>query len=375
MELKELRAQIDELDDEIAALYLKRLDLVEQVGEFKKRNGVKVEQVGREKEIFDRLEKKFGKEAANELDYLFTSVITYSKMKQNLLNKKGQNIPEFRAVETDFSAAADVALQGTEGAYSERAAKKLFPNMHPRFYPSFRDVFESVKNGTAEYGVLPVENSTAGSVNEVYDLLRSYDVFVIKALRLEIHHCLLAKKGVRKENVKNVYSHPQALYQCKEYLREHGFTPCEDKNTALACRKVSGSSSGTDAAIGGGENAEHYGLEILEREIQDEKQNHTRFIVIGREAIAPRNAEKLSLMVTLPHVPDSLYRLLSFVSAFHVNLLKLESRPIPSEPFNFMFYLDLECNIFDERTKKLLQCIGAYSQTVTVLGAYTEDGE
>ncbi len=374
MDLKELRMQIDALDDEIAALYLKRLDVVRQVGEFKKQNGVNVEQKGREQEIFDRLEQKFGKENASDLNYLFTSVMTYSKMKQTLLNGKGQ-VPAFRLAETDFSATTDVALQGTEGAYSEQAAKKLFPNHRPKFFPSFRDVFESVKNGTAQYGVLPIENSTAGSVNEVYDLLRAYDVFVLKSLRLEIHHCLLAKKGVSKQDVKNVYSHPQALYQCKDYLRQHGFTPCEDKNTALACKRVSESSSGTDAAIGGIENAARYGLEILDREIPDEKQNYTRFIVIGREAIAPKNANKLSLMVTLPHVPDSLYRLLSFVSAFRVNLLKLESRPIPSEPFNFRFYLDLECNVFDESTKKLLQCIDAYSQTVTVLGAYTEDVE
>ena len=369
MDLKDLREQIDCVDDKIAELYIKRLDLVRQVGEYKKQNNVCIEHNDREQQIYDRLAQKFGDKTAT--DFLYNSIMTYSKIEQNILQAKQSDFV-FEKNQNDISGEQKIGLAGTTGAYAEKAAKKLFPQMQPTFFSHFGDVFEAVDKGQIKYGIVPIENSTAGSVNEVYDLLKEYDIKIIASQRLDINHCLLGQNDADVNDIKTVYSHPQALYQCKKYLDANGIKTVEDTNTAVACERVASLCDKTVGAIGDENNAEKNGLKILKRGVQNVEHNFTRFIVISKDMTISQNADRLSLMVSLKHKPGALFQLLSILSSFKVNLLKLESRPIPEQEFEFMFYIDIKCDVFSKQTQTMLECIKAYCQTTTILGAYHE---
>ena len=370
MDLKQLRDLIDEVDDQIASLYMQRLDLVKKVGEYKKQNDVVIEHSDRESQIYDRLAQKFGDKTAT--DYLYNSIMTYSKMQQNILQAKESGFV-FEKNQKDISDEQKVGFAGTTGAYAEKAALKIFPNMKPKYYTHFGDVFDAVDKGQIKYGVVPIENSTAGSVNEVYDLLKEYDIKIVGAQRLTINHCLLGQKDADEKDIKVVYSHPQALYQCKKFLDANGIKTIEQSNTAVACEQVAKMADKTIGAIGAESNAEKNDLKIIKRGVQNAEHNFTRFIVISKEMTVSQNADRLSLMVSLKHKPGALFQLLSILSSFKVDLLKLESRPIPEQEFEFMFYIDIKCDVFSERTQTMLACIKAYCQTTTILGAYHED--
>jgi len=369
MDLKQLRDLIDEVDDKIAQLYMQRIDLVKQVGEYKKQNHVVVEHGDREQQILDRLATKFGNRTAT--DYLYNSIMTYSKMEQNILQANESGFV-FEKQTNDISRETNVGLAGTTGAYAEKASKKLFPNAQPKFYKRFGDVFDAVDKGEIKYGIVPIENSTAGSVNEVYDLLNQYDIKIVASQRLTVNHCLLGITGAKLDDIQKVYSHPQALYQCKNFLDSNGIEAVEDTNTAVACERVSSLADKTIGAVGDESNAQKNGLQVLKRGVQNAEHNYTRFIVISKQMTVSPQADRLSLMVSLKHKPGALFQLLSILSSFKVDLLKLESRPIPDKEFEFMFYIDVKCNVFCERTQTMLACIKAYCETTTILGAYHE---
>ncbi len=371
MDLDYLRSQIDLVDDELAELYVKRLELVKKVGEFKKQNKVGVEHGDREKKICDRLKGRFGEEYWAAIDFLYNGIFTYSKMEQNKLNADLSEF-EFKPQGSEFFDESSVAIAGTSGAYAEQAAKKLFKNIVPVFYKHFGDVFDAVAKGKQKFGVVPIENSTAGSVNEVYDLLKEYNLKIVAADRLTVSHCLLGLENSQIDKITNVYSHPQALYQCKKFIESNSLVAVEESNTAVACEKISKMGDPLSAAIGSEVNAKKYGLKILKGNLQDAEHNFTRFIVISREMTVTKDADRLSLMVSIKHKPGTLFQLLGIVGGFGVNLLKLESRPIPDQEFRFMFYLDIQCDVFDRKTAELLASIKAYCDTMTVLGAYGE---
>lgn len=371
MDLKDLRDEIDKVDDVITRAYIERLALVKRVGEYKKQHNVPIEHGDREQAILDRLTAEFGSQYKTAIDYLYTGIMTFSKMEQNLLKAKGREVV-FEKSKTDFSAETSVGLAGTTGAYAEKAAKKLFPHMEPKFYKHFGDVFAAVDRGDIKYGIVPIENSTAGSVNEVYDLLKEYNIKIVGADRLTVNHCLFGVKGSQISDIKKVYSHPQALYQCKHFLESRGIEAVEESNTAVACRKVAEMNDISVGAIGAETNADK-GLKLLKRGLQDAEHNFTRFIVISKTMTVSADADKLSLMVSIKHKPGTLFQLLSILSSFKVNLLKLESRPIPEQQFEFMFYLDIQCDVFAEATSRMLACISAYCETMTILGAYKEE--
>ena len=369
MDLKQLRDLIDEVDDQIAQLYMQRIDLVKQVGEYKKQNDVVVEHSDREQYILDRLATKFGNRTAT--DYLYNAIMTYSKMEQNILQANESGFV-FKKQTEDIFCETNVGLAGTTGAYAEKATKKLFPNAQPKFYKSFGDVFDAVDKGEIKYGIVPVENSTAGSVNEVYDLLKEYDIKIVASQRLTINHCLLGTQGATLADITKVYSHPQALYQCKNFLNANKIEAVADTNTAVACERVLELGDKTVGAVGDESNAQKNGLQVLKRGVQNAEHNYTRFIVISKQMTVLPQADRLSLMVSLKHKPGALFQLLSILSSFKVDLLKLESRPIPDKEFEFMFYIDVKCNVFCERTQTMLDCIKAYCETSTILGAYHE---
>ena len=271
-----------------------------------------------------------------------------------------------------FPATASVACQGVEGAYSQIAACKLFRVPGITFFNTFEGVFRAVHEGLCDFGVLPIENSTAGSVNAVYDLLAEYSFSIVRSLRLKIDHNLLARPGVQRENIREVYSHEQAIAQCSDYLEKLGVTAHELKNTAQAAEFVSRSSRADIAALSSRDCAALYGLDVLESNVQDSDNNYTRFIVVSAEPKIFPGATRTSLMLTMKHEPGSLYRVLERFYALDINLVKLESRPIPGLDFEFMFYFDIESPAGTEPLDTLLDSLDDVCESVKYFGSYTE---
>ena len=273
----------------------------------------------------------------------------------------------------ELPPTARVACQGVEGAFSHQAADHFFQDPEVLFRPQFEEVFQAVAAQQVDYGVLPIENSTAGSVGAVYDLMRKYHFYIVKEAKVPVSHCLLAKPGTRLEEVREIYSHQQALSQCEGYLTaQPKFTPHAYSNTAAAAKYIAQEGEPHQAAIASRKCAAMYGLEILAEDIQDISHNTTRFICISREPVFSAQANKLSLCLTLQHKPGSLYHLLNKFAINQMNLTKLESRPWPERNFEFMFYLDVEGNLGDLKTRLLLEDLNNQLGYFKILGSYNE---
>ena len=274
-----------------------------------------------------------------------------------------------------FPSKANVACPGAEGGYSQQAAVAFvkFPSLF--YFRDFESVFTAVEEGMCEYGVLPIENSTAGSVTQVYDLMAKHDFKIAKALKLRIRHVLLAPKGVKLADVKEIASHPQAIAQCAEFLKAHqGVRSVPASNTAAAAAELAKSGRKDAAVIASRECAELYGLDILADDISDTTSNFTRFICISRKTEIYPDANKFSLMMSLSHRPGSLADILIRFGAVGVNLTKLESRPVPGSDFEFRFIFDFEASPHDVRVVKLLSSLASDPEVehFTFLGAYAE---
>ena len=265
-----------------------------------------------------------------------------------------------------------IACQGTEGAYSQSAAECLFTRPSIFFCNTFEGVFRAVDQGLCQYGVLPIENSTAGSVSTVYDLMMTYRFSIVQSCRLKINHALLAKPGVRLSDIREVYSHPQALEQCSDLLQSMGVRACPTRNTAVAAQQVAGSERTDVAALASADCARLYGLQILQDAAQNAGNNHTRFICISKEPQILPGADRTAITLTLPHRPGTLFRLLSVVNAFGVSLEKLESRPLPDRDFEFRFYFDLKVPVYDPALPQLLGMMESSCDSFRYLGTYRE---
>lgn len=272
-----------------------------------------------------------------------------------------------------FPETATVACQGTDGANSQLACDRLFRRANIMFVSDFSAVFTSVEKGLCRYGVIPVENSTAGSVNSVYDLMMDHNFRIVRSLRMRVEHDLLAKPGAKLEDICEIYSHEQALSQCADFIRSLGgvrAVPCE--NTAAAAKMVAESGRGDIAALASRECLKYYPLESLKRSVQDSDGNYTRFVCISRNMEIYPGASRTSLMLTLPHKPGSLYGLLSKIYAYDVNLVKLESRPLPGSEFEFMFYFDLDAPVYSPRFRQLIGELQGACDSFAYLGSYNE---
>lgn len=272
-----------------------------------------------------------------------------------------------------FPEKAVVACQGISGAYSEIAAEKLFQEAEIVYHKSFEDVFAAVESGKCRYGVLPIENSTAGSVLKVYELMVKHQFSIVRALRLKIDHNLLVKKGVKIADIREVFSHEQAIGQCGAFLQSLGevkITACA--NTALAAKMVATSERRDIAAISSSVCAENYNLDIIKRSIQDQENNYTRFICISKELEIYPEADKMSVMLILKHKPGALYQVLAKFAELDINLTKIESRPIAEREFEFRFFLDLDTPIYSEKTAQLLNDLQKQNEVCSFLGLYTE---
>lgn len=380
MELSEIRKEIDAVDEEMTKLFVRRMACADQVAEAKRGTGKPVLDPGREREILAKVAERVGPALESEGKLLFSTLLSVSRGRQRAqLADDGmfaKTVAEaMSATPAIFPSKANVACPGAEGGYSQQAAVAFvkFPSLF--YFRDFESVFTAVEEGMCEYGVLPIENSTAGSVTQVYDLMAKHDFKIAKALKLRIRHVLLAPKGVKLADVKEIASHPQALAQCAEFLKAHqGVRTVPASNTAAAAAELAKSGRKDAAVIASRECAELYGLDILADDISDTTSNFTRFICISRKTEIYPDANKFSLMMSLSHRPGSLADILIRFGAVGVNLTKLESRPVPGSDFEFRFIFDFEASPHDVRVVKLLSSLASDPEVehFTFLGAYAE---
>lgn len=378
MNLEELRKNIDSIDDEIINLVEKRMDTAAQIAAYKKENNLPVLNAGRERQILQSIAEKTRPETRNYMRVLYSLMFELSRAYQGkLLNKNSEMFDGImNAIENTpklFPADAKVACQGVEGAYSQIACEKMFKTPDIMYMSSFDAVFSAVESGLCKYGVLPIENSTAGSVNKVYDLMTKHNFNIIRSTRIKINHCLLAKKGTDLSSVREIFSHEQAISQCSEFLSSlKGVKVTRCENTAMAAKMVSESDRTDIAALSSKSCAELYGLDSLKTVVQDSQNNHTRFVCISKDLEIYPGADKTSLMLVAPHKPGALYKTLARFYALGINLIKLESRPIPERDFEFMFYFDLETSVYSEEFAQLICELDAISEDFRYFGSYSE---
>ena len=379
MDLIELRNEIDKIDDDILTLFLKRMETAKKVAEYKKENGLSTMQKGREREILKKVSEKSGDEMAEYSRILFATLMDLSKSYQNKQNQENtgvvsQKIKEALANTSQiFPQTATVACQGIEGAYSQIACDRFFKNPNISYVKSFEDVFKAVENRDCDYGILPIENSIHGTVIAVYDLMKKYKSHIVKSIKLKINHALMSKNGACMCDIKEIISHEQALGQCSEFLKEYPdikLTVCE--NTAVAAKLVADSGRSDIAAISSPDCAESYGLSILNDKIANSDSNFTRFICISKELEIYPGADRISIIMNLPHTPGSLNAVLTKLAMAGLNLTKLESRPIAGRDFEFSFYFDLEASIYAEDTVAILDELSAGSSNLIFLGSYLQ---
>lgn len=374
MELSELREQIDEVDAKIVALYEKRMDISRQVAEYKIGTGKKVFDRVREKEKLEKVRSLAGNEFNKTgVEELFEQIMSMSrKLQYQLLAAHGSEgrLP-FIGVEELETDCARVVYQGAEGSYSQAAMRKFFgENVNAFHVETFRDAMSAIDEGSADFAVLPIENSTAGIVNEIYDLLVEFENYIVGEQVIPIEHCLLALPGTKMEEIKRVYSHPQSLMQSARYLSEHDWQQISMQNNAFAALKVAKEKDKTQAAIASEYAGETYGLEILEKGINDSDSNSTRFIIVTNQKIFRKNANKISLCLEIPHQSGSLYHILSHFIYNNLNMTKIESRPIPDRNWEYRFFIDFEGNLADSAVKNALRGLREEARSMKILGNY-----
>ena len=376
--LKELRNEADILDEKIVDLFKERMDLVTRMAKYRAENRLPFARDQREREILKRVSDRAGEEYEGYARLVYNTIFDVDHSAQANVLAQRSNLVERISRSVDetpklFPKRATVACQGVAGAYSHAAAERLFQLPDIQFYNSFDDVFAAVENGDVEYGVLPIENSSYGSVVSIYNLMQHYNFYIVKSLRLRINHQLLAKPGTKLSDIKEIYSHEQAIGQCDPFLSSlKGVKVTKVGNTALAAHMVAESDRDDVAAISSRECADLYGLDILKNHIQVTDNNYTRFICISKKLEIYPGANRISLILTLPHVPCSLYHMVAKFAAIDVNLTKLESRPIPGSDFEFLFYFDLDASVYQEDLLYLLSELEASPETFVFLGCYLE---
>jgi len=369
MDLKELRDQIDIIDGEILDKFQKRMDLCLQVAEYKKKNKVNVLQTGREKEVIDGIKNRSEERYKDSAAVLFSNIMDISKCYQQVEINKGREYIEYENLHT--TSRSKIGCYGGKASNSEEAAKRMFgPDRKFQYYREFEDIFKAVDSGELDFGVVPIQNSSTGSIVQTYDLMKKYNVYITQMTRVSIVHCIAANTDDISE-IKNVYSHQQALMQCAEYIEQNGLKPVHYASTAASAKYVAKTSKKA-AAICSEKCAKFYGLNILARNISDADVNFTRFICISKKCRIDETANRVSVLMSLSNEEGSLYRMLTKFRVAGLNLLKIESRPIKSGNFDVTFYLDFEGNINDKHVMAFLVGLSNEVEDFRFLGNYRE---
>ncbi len=379
MELNDIRKNIDAIDDELVGLFAKRMACSAEIARTKQQTSRPIRDRARERAILNRLTAAAGEELAPYVRALYTHIFDLSRSYQSarwerqspvmakieaaLANTEGRRLPEH----------ALVACQGLEGSYAQQACQRLFPYPDILYFDSFDGVFSAVEKGMCRYGILPVENSTAGSVTQVYDLMEKHRFYIAGAHRLRIEHRLMRRDGASETPIAEVVSHEQALRQCSRFFARHPeikATPMA--NTAVAADFVARSDRDDLAVIASRVCADLYGLSVVGEDISDAVNNYTRFICISRRLEIYPQARKISLMLNLAHEPGALNAVVSRLALAGINLLKLESRPLPGREFEFRFFFDMAASVADPDVARLMGELEANCEHFTFLGCYDE---
>lgn len=371
--LGEIRTEIDKIDNELIELFKKRMDCAKAVGYYKKEKNVPVLNEARENEILDAVEEKGGEYGAHAR-LLYSNIMELSRALQHNIVGSGKELKSIIENAKDTVPLADVKVgyQGIKGANGHEATIQLFPQGNATSYKTFDDVFEAVDKGEITFGVLPVENSTAGSVSSVYDLILKHRFYIVGALDLPIDYCLAGIKQTEFAEIEKVWSHPQSLSQCANYIAKNNFEPTPCSNTAVAALDVAKEKRLNVAAICSYKAAEEYGLKVLDNHLQDNNGNTTRFIVISKKLYIPKDANKISLCFSLPHVTGSLYSMLCRFNSLGLNLTKIESRPRKGKEFEYLFYLDFSGNVHSNDVTDLISQLSEEMPEFSFLGNYNE---
>ena len=388
LDLNKIREDIDSIDRELVRLFEKRMDTVINVAKYKEKNNQPVLDKSRETLVIDRA-KSFLKNTHYEkpVEEFFENLMAISRRLQAQLIFSGER-QEVEVVESQDQSLTTsetseiknnlknkdvkVCFQGVPGAFSESALMDYFGDDRDRIHvDDFEDVFKAIKEEKCDYGILPIENSSTGGVSEVCDLLRKYGLYIVGETSIKIEQNLLGLKDAKLSDIKEVYSHSQGLEQSGEFLKSNkNLTPMPYRNTAESAKLVSELKDKTKAAIASKRAAEIYDLKILSGNINYNTNNHTRFIVIGRDLEVNESSNKISIVFSAPHKPGALYAALSHFTENNLNMLRIESRPIREKSWEYFFYIDLEGNINDERTKYVIDKIEENSMYFKLIGNY-----
>lgn len=369
MKLSDIRAEIDNIDDKILELLEKRMECSEKVAQIKLEKNEPVLNKDREKQILLDIAEKSPR-YYREKCFLFENMMDISRQIQyNMISDRKPSTPRVGCFNSEN---AIVACQGTCGSFSERAAQKLFKNNEIRHYDTLPEVFDALKHKKVDFAVLPIENSSAGSVHEVYDLLLEHKFYIIEEVQMKIDHCICGINGADLSSVKYVYSHPQAIAQCSKFIKDNNLNAVYSRSTAIAAKNVSECGDIEKCAICSKRACDRYGLNILKSNVQDNDDNTTRFIVISRDMYVSENANKISVCFSLPNKSGMLYKVLLKFYLHDLNLTKIESRSIRNKKFEYMFYLDFEGNTRRKLIDGLLMSLSLELDGFRVLGNYEE---
>jgi len=378
MSITDYREKMDIIDKQFLDLFEQRMQVSKEIAAYKKEKNLSVLDLKREREKMNEIIERSPEELKDYSAILYSMIFEISRSYQNRLIGVRTDIMDMMKKAIDntpklFPEIAPVACQGIEGANSQIACDKLFRNANIMYFANFEAVFSAIEKGLCKYGVIPVENSTAGSVNKVYDLMLRHNFKIVRSIRLKIEHNLLVNPGTKLDQIKEIYSHEQAIAQCSGFLstlKGVKIIPCE--NTAVAAKSVAESGKNTVAALASGMCMKYYGLECLQESVQNTDNNYTRFICISKDLEIYPGADRTSIMLILSHEPGALYKILSRFYALGINLIKLESRPLPNHEFEFMFYFDLDVPVYSPNLLQLMGELPGACESFTYLGSYSE---
>ncbi|MBD5455349.1 MAG: prephenate dehydratase [Lachnospiraceae bacterium] len=374
MDLLELRSQIDEIDSKIVELYERRMEISKEVANYKIENGKKVFDKVREEEKIRKVKSLTHNDFnSHGVEELFEQIMSMSrKLQYQLLAEHGGlNKLPFIGVDA-LEDKARVVFQGAEGAYSQAAMHQYFGDQIDSFHvDTFRDAMVAIDEGSADFAVLPIENSTAGIVSEIYDLLVEFENYIVGEQIIKIEHCLMAVPGTKLEDIKTVYSHPQSLMQSSRYLNAHpSWSQISMQNNAFAAKKVLADQDRSQAAIASEYAARLYGLDILEKGVNQSSSNSTRFIIVTNQKIFLKDAKKVSICFEVAHESGSLYHMLSHFIYNNLNMNRIESRPIEDRNWEYRFFIDFDGNLSDSAVKNALRGLRDEARNMKILGNY-----
>ncbi|MBR2416615.1 MAG: chorismate mutase [Bacteroidaceae bacterium] len=378
MDLEELRKQIDEIDTQMCDLFAKRMQVVSEVGRYKKENNLPVYHPSRARTVLHNVSRRLGPEFEGYGRTLYRTIFDLSESYETRMLAQGSEfydrIKEITSVPPQpFPKRASVACAGCEGSYAHLASERLFDLPDIMYMNGFEGVFKAVSSGLCEYGVLPIENSLAGSVNAIYDLLSEYNVSIVRGVRLKVDHALLGVPGAKLSDIREIYSHQQAISQCSEFLSTlNNVRVIAMENTAEAARMVAQAGDRTKASLSSRLCAELYQMQVLKSSAQNRDNNYTRFICIAKEPKIYSGADRTSVMINIPNRPGTLFRILSRFNATGVNLVKLESRLIPEREFEYRFYFDIEASVYSTEFLSLMCELHDCGEQFKYFGTYAE---